>query len=256
MNGPTMDGDEDVDEQALSRLADSFHSEGGGRSRRKVVSWSQERRGESLGRHATISPTARVHPTLRMTTSPVIGGTEDFDFSSRGRSASRARGEEGQQHHEEEWTPTSAERRSSRASRKGAGMVFWGVWALFGIGTLAGSRRGLPSQAGLRIGRVLGGGGDVAIPPTTIPIAFTATAEVHPSTITGRVVGDVGVSWAAVRSESEQQHPDEPAHGGEELEYTIGRISAWVCTTLYLTSRLPQIWKNVRRSFYLTQKIL
>ena len=25
----------------------------------------------------------------------------------------------------------------------------------------------------------------------------------------------------------------------------VGRISAWSCTTLYLTSRLPQIWKNV-----------
>jgi hypothetical protein len=25
----------------------------------------------------------------------------------------------------------------------------------------------------------------------------------------------------------------------------IGRISAWCCTTLYLSSRLPQIWKNV-----------
>ena len=25
----------------------------------------------------------------------------------------------------------------------------------------------------------------------------------------------------------------------------FGRISAWACTTLYLSSRLPQIWKNV-----------
>ncbi|EJD36578.1 hypothetical protein AURDEDRAFT_154575 [Auricularia subglabra TFB-10046 SS5] len=33
------------------------------------------------------------------------------------------------------------------------------------------------------------------------------------------------------------------------LERIIGRISAWTCTTLYLTSRLPQIWKNfVRKS--------
>lgn len=29
-------------------------------------------------------------------------------------------------------------------------------------------------------------------------------------------------------------------------QHVIGRISAWACTTLYLTSRLPQIWKNVR----------
>ncbi|EJD36580.1 hypothetical protein AURDEDRAFT_74102, partial [Auricularia subglabra TFB-10046 SS5] len=33
------------------------------------------------------------------------------------------------------------------------------------------------------------------------------------------------------------------------LDRIIGRISAWTCTTLYLTSRLPQIWKNfVRKS--------
>ncbi|KAG6866988.1 hypothetical protein C0991_003904 [Blastosporella zonata] len=32
-------------------------------------------------------------------------------------------------------------------------------------------------------------------------------------------------------------------------ERVIGRIFAWLCTTLYLTSRLPQIWKNfVRKS--------
>ncbi|RUS13320.1 PQ loop repeat-domain-containing protein [Endogone sp. FLAS-F59071] len=28
---------------------------------------------------------------------------------------------------------------------------------------------------------------------------------------------------------------------------TIGRIMAWTCTVLYLTSRMPQIWKNWRR---------
>lgn len=31
----------------------------------------------------------------------------------------------------------------------------------------------------------------------------------------------------------------------EQKRRLIGRISAWACTTLYLTSRLPQIWKNV-----------
>lgn len=29
----------------------------------------------------------------------------------------------------------------------------------------------------------------------------------------------------------------------------IGRVSAWSCTVLYLTSRMPQIWKNVRFFF-------
>jgi len=29
-------------------------------------------------------------------------------------------------------------------------------------------------------------------------------------------------------------------------ERVVGRIFAWLCATLYLTSRMPQIWKNVR----------
>ncbi|WVQ71738.1 hypothetical protein IAR50_001279 [Cryptococcus sp. DSM 104548] len=40
-----------------------------------------------------------------------------------------------------------------------------------------------------------------------------------------------------------------PPHPGSppSFQRTIGRISAWSCTTLYLTSRLPQIWKNFQR---------
>jgi uncharacterized protein with PQ loop repeat len=30
-------------------------------------------------------------------------------------------------------------------------------------------------------------------------------------------------------------------------QYTLGRIMAWTCTVLYLTSRMPQIWKNFKR---------
>ncbi|KAL7423989.1 hypothetical protein Q5752_001574 [Cryptotrichosporon argae] len=33
----------------------------------------------------------------------------------------------------------------------------------------------------------------------------------------------------------------------ESTERIVGRVSAWCCTTLYLTSRLPQIWKNFQR---------
>ena len=42
--------------------------------------------------------------------------------------------------------------------------------------------------------------------------------------------------------------PPPPHHPSQhEISYQrlVGRISAWTCTTLYLTSRLPQIWKNV-----------
>ncbi|CAG8498821.1 10182_t:CDS:2 [Paraglomus occultum] len=33
----------------------------------------------------------------------------------------------------------------------------------------------------------------------------------------------------------------------EDYQYSIGRVMAWTCTVLYLTSRMPQIWKNFER---------
>lgn len=47
-------------------------------------------------------------------------------------------------------------------------------------------------------------------------------------------------------------HPsDHPSHPPSpppiDFQHLVGRVSAWACTTLYLTSRLPQIWKNVSR---------
>jgi len=40
----------------------------------------------------------------------------------------------------------------------------------------------------------------------------------------------------------------EPSREGD-TQRVVGRVFAWTCTTLYLTSRLPQIWKNfVRKS--------
>jgi hypothetical protein len=41
---------------------------------------------------------------------------------------------------------------------------------------------------------------------------------------------------------------DHDPYPERNLERFFGRASAWVCTTLYLTSRLPQIWQNVRPS--------
>lgn len=48
-------------------------------------------------------------------------------------------------------------------------------------------------------------------------------------------------------------HPDRPTRPPHHpstppptWQRAIGRVSAWTCTVLYLTSRMPQIWKNVR----------
>ncbi|ORX39935.1 PQ loop repeat-domain-containing protein [Kockovaella imperatae] len=44
------------------------------------------------------------------------------------------------------------------------------------------------------------------------------------------------------------QHPDHPPPPPPpSFQHVVGRLSAWACTTLYLSSRLPQIWKNFTR---------
>ncbi|CAL1704644.1 unnamed protein product [Somion occarium] len=235
-------GDDEVDEQALARLAESFHSEHGPSNHRKTISWSTERRAGSLGRSraSTISPAGpRLHHTLHMT-SPTVN-TEEVDFSNRGRSVSRPSLDENAGN----WP--SSQRRNSRASRKGAGMVFLGVWALFGVGTLAGSGRGLPSSSGLRLGKVFAGD-DYAIPGFTRPIPPVVVKPPLAHVMPIIEVPSTPVTLLHKNTRKTEPPPpplpDEPAL---PTDYIIGRISAWLCTTLYLTSRLPQIWKNFAR---------
>jgi hypothetical protein len=108
-------------------------------------------------------------------------------------------------------------------------MVFLGVWALFGIGTLAGNRNGASFGRVAYIGRVLN---SKTIPaPTAMistPTALTPIAPILGSTPLTVVLNDSDVSL---------NNPTQ--------DRVLGRIFAWFCTTLYLTSRLPQIWKNV-----------
>lgn len=236
---PGLEEEDDVDEQALARLTESFHSElGPSSARRKHVSWSKERRSGSLGRsrQSTVSAGAnRLHQSLHMT-SPSVP-SEDVDFAQRGRPASRPSTEEPSS------STWSSQRRNSRASRKGAGMVFLGVWALFGVGTLANSGRGLPTSTALRIGRVFARD-EYAIPGFVDNIP-TAVVD-HPPK--AHVTSPIDIHPLSSSHENDRHHdsphdPDEPS--SPSTEYIIGRISAWICTTMYLTSRLPQIWKNV-----------
>ncbi|KAL7006083.1 hypothetical protein EMMF5_004421 [Cystobasidiomycetes sp. EMM_F5] len=41
--------------------------------------------------------------------------------------------------------------------------------------------------------------------------------------------------------------PDIPQTPTVNIRRLIGRLSAWICVVFYLTSRMPQIWKNFRR---------
>ena len=118
-------------------------------------------------------------------------------------------------------------RRGSRASRRGSTMVFLGAWALFGIGTLASGRTGMAMSTTNDIGRVLVSG-------------HTPIYHSHPA-LSKLSVNELDTFDPVYpRNDTRNESPSN--------EQIIGRIFAWLCTTLYLTSRLPQIWKNVRHN--------
>jgi hypothetical protein len=216
---------EEDDEDALAAMADSFHSEGGWNIGRKRVSWSIERQGVPAQQHAGL-PTA-APPT-------VLQFLSDTDSLSRGRSLQRDLEADDQE--EEELTPTTPQRRSSRASRKGATVIFLGVWSLFGIFTLAGSKPGMPWVSTTKMGRVLSTRDNV---PKAVPITGISDSPSIPYE-----TPDSAFDLLSIPFLGEAPH-NEPYPGAPSPERVLGRIFAWLCTTLYLTSRLPQIWKNV-----------
>ncbi|KZO90479.1 hypothetical protein CALVIDRAFT_522648 [Calocera viscosa TUFC12733] len=118
---------------------------------------------------------------------------------------------------------TSKQRNTSVGVRK-AGMVFLAVGGLFGFGRLS----ALEGRGMNTAGQVLG--------ELDLDLVQPASAMVNSSVP------------ASLLFEPSWRMALEPKHGAD-AERIIGRVSAWTCTTLYLTSRLPQIWKNfVRKS--------
>ncbi|KAJ6623539.1 PQ loop repeat-domain-containing protein [Mycena sp. CBHHK59/15] len=113
----------------------------------------------------------------------------------------------------------------------GASLVFLSIFALFSIGTLASTQSGALRSRSTNLGRVL-----------NVPVA------VAPST--AAPVLDINAAQFLGSDDRPPHVPDhDPIPTDPSNERVIGRIFAWLCTTLYLTSRLPQIWKNfVRKS--------
>jgi len=138
----------DDDDGAADMLA-SFHSE---RAPSKRISWSTERysrRGGSVSRTPVLSRST-FNPQLQITpTDPVAGPSDALE---RGRPLQRDVDNAANMITE---SPESMRRSSRGASRRGAGMVFLAVWALFGIGTLTGSKSDFIIKDRTRVGRVL-----------------------------------------------------------------------------------------------------
>ncbi|KAF8557320.1 hypothetical protein OG21DRAFT_1435558, partial [Imleria badia] len=225
---PSEERQDEVSDAVLSALSESFYSESG---RRKRVSWSQERHEPGGSARSHMSPV--VPATLRCTSAAAAA------LLARGRPP-RREGDDDAEDLSEGQVVETERRNGSRASRRSAGMVLLGMGVLFGIGRYTGGTQPLVGR-GLTTGVVLvpssnldlslGTGTPVTLNHLTDPPPFSPDVEL-PS-----LPNDTGFS--------QQRQPDEDT----TYQRIVGRIFAWLCTTLYLTSRLPQIWKNyVRKS--------
>ncbi len=229
-NRPAREGGGDMDEDLLATLTSSVYAERS--TRHGHALWNKEssapsRHSRSASRHGMAS--SHIPAFLQITSA-----IDDLDPSARGRTLQRSNfpsldQEDLDWHHTED---ASQRRRSSRANRRGATMVFMSVWALFGIGTLGMQRYGAEVRSPLQPGKVLS---ESSVPPSSL--LFPSFPHDSSPVATANVVFDEPHHGYTSKGES----PPRPS-----LERVIGRISAWSCATLYLTSRLPQIWKNVR----------
>ena len=259
----------DVEDDEVNLLAESFYSEAGGsHPRHRSITWTNT--------HPPLP--SQSQPIERR---DVHGGDESEDTPSNGethntslKQRSRSRGRPTTRHLFEstpldtvpgsyvevlqeasapqvEGTLISLERhRMSSGNRargkRSAGIVFLsvGVGALFAFGTrmdaseVVGERSG--SAVDMREGQVLGIGR--RHPPEVRETSTIHSDDAHTHT------PFVHILYANIDDElplPPHHRHERPERTREEKRRIIGRISAWTCTTLYLTSRLPQIWKNV-----------
>ncbi|GAA5940975.1 PQ-loop repeat-containing protein, partial [Sporobolomyces koalae] len=166
---------------------------------------------------------------------------------------------------------SSSRSRPPPPSRRGTGIAFLSVGLLFTIGTLT---SGGGSGAGSLTTRGGGNAGEawrVRVPtgPDSIvkprdrfvslerqlryPTMFVESSSrstkrsIYPLDVSVEISSITTMSAANDSRSDEPSSPRDDTTGGTDWERVIGRVSAWLCTTAYLTSRLPQIWRNFRR---------
>ncbi|WVQ78348.1 hypothetical protein IAT38_000433 [Cryptococcus sp. DSM 104549] len=141
-----------------------------------------------------------------------------------------------------------------RGGRRAAGMAFMSLGVLVGWG---GMRGGVGAGAGAG-GVVLERAAPWTVlrhPQIATPPLNSYTHSPEPSTFLFEFPDSPTGPEANNAAEGEGNggngngHPthEHPPEGSPSFQRIVGRISAWSCTTLYLTSRLPQIWMNFQR---------
>lgn len=107
--------------------------------------------------------------------------------------------------------------------------------SLMAAPTVVAAQKGIPPPWDLFSGAVNISSSPISAAPTTATTAVPLPAPRYPILL---YMPDMMLFRRRRRQPHEPPLP---------LSVVIGRISAWLCTLLYMTSRLPQIWSNFRR---------
>ncbi|KAG8748287.1 hypothetical protein FRC10_007677 [Ceratobasidium sp. 414] len=185
--------------------------------------------------------------------------TESF-HSEHPRGASLVTGQRGRPFERPEGETSPVEERRRRVSQttgRGASLVFLAVFGMWGIGF--GGNAGSVGDAGSRVGKVgrVIGRPEAYVQNTVHPSVYFAPTPkgvvqlqyVPPSSGAHPHMGSQDNPSESIPPTAPPPVPPPAEDGPDRTSWTwiIGRISAWACTTLYLTSRMPQIWKNYTR---------
>lgn len=233
---------DDMDEEVAGAMLASMYSDRSALSVASNGSKGKARRSQSKRKSVTFTSAVEQEEEERGRSSEAVRTSEALVTSpvdERARlptwSHSRSRGRQ------------SKSRRSTTAS---ASIVFMGVWTLFGIGKLQAPSATpeltlypVPSQYGRVLQPLpdtlsLGNPSYMAHIHTSQPLLTRPLLFVSNPSHSKSSLGTLD----HVEGPLDPQPPKQPKVNTEQI---IGRIFAWVCTTFYLTCRMPQIWKNV-----------
>lgn len=126
-------------------------------------------------------------------------------------------------------------------------MVFLSVFALFGLGRFASVDSAMSAgSTPHNLGKVLSPR-DFRVSTTTATVEILSAPSSASTSNSGPEFFEIVVdSVDDIISDKAMVEEIPVVIEDARNQRVLGRIFAWLCTTLYLTSRLPQIWKNVR----------
>ncbi|KAK6903023.1 hypothetical protein I203_108284 [Kwoniella mangroviensis CBS 8507] len=261
-------------------LADSFHSElshksssiingGGGGSPRRMTQSTGTLLNDNRGRSITRSPIHPISPLPNTNTISKSNSSSNDDLDGLPTSGTLGlylggvgggNGELQKREHQRSQSRSLSLVRGSggRGGRRAAGVAFMSLGLLVGWGGLSNSGNG-NGRSVKSVGRVLvessGGLSNIYqqssynshrnshISSSSSSSGYESSLHLEVEDISGYIEGIINTNQRESPTAPPPHPPDEPP----SFQRIVGRVSAWACTTLYLASRLPQIWKNFQR---------